>query len=145
MHHCRIFIAVRTNDTSKCAVWYKMQLCRISQTRPLFQVELETASTDSEAAAANELEEDGEESDDEDDEDSDKEEDEDNGNSAAEKISQILRPNTENAIHVRPVFSSFCPQWVENNLTNILFCLLTSVFLSPHGTTLMAFADVDGC
>jgi hypothetical protein len=109
MHYCRIFKAVRTNDPSKCAFWYKMQLCRITQTRPLFQVELETASTDSEAAAANELEEDGEESDDEDDEDSDKEEDEDNGNSAAEKISQILRPNTENAIHVRPVFSSLIP------------------------------------
>lgn len=64
------------------------------------QVELETASTDSESIA-NEMEEDGEESDDEDDEDSDKEEDEENGNSAAEKIKKILMPpNPENAIHV---------------------------------------------
>jgi len=65
------------------------------------QMELETASTDSEAAG-NDLEEDGEESDDEDDEDSDKEEDDENGNSnsAAEKINQILRPNAENAILV---------------------------------------------
>ena len=73
----------------------------VTPTLFLVQMELETASTDSEAAA-NELEEDDEESDDEDDEDSDKEEDDENGNSnsAAEKINQILRPNAENAILV---------------------------------------------
>ncbi len=70
-----------------------------------FQVEMETASTDSECAN-DDIEEDGEESDDEDEDDSDKEEEEENGNGnsaavSAEKIKQILMPNPENAILVR--------------------------------------------
>ena len=37
---------------------------------------------------------------------------------------------------------NFCSVWKTTHLTSVFF-LSTSVFLLPHGTTLMAFADID--
>ena len=122
----------------------------VTPTLFLVQMELETASTDSEAAA-NELEEDGEESDDEDDEDSDKEEDDENGNSnsAAEKINQILRPNAENAILVSETILAALSLFLSLPLSSSLFLSLplsslplssSSLYLCPTFLSLFSLS-----